>query len=156
MIDAELAAFVEGKVMVVFGAADAAGKPMIGRAAGARYAGRDEVDVFVSRARWGEVTDELRVGARVAVTFSRPTDYRTFQLKGVLTAITPSAPADVAAAARYIEAVTESLVALGVLQPQVDQWLACDDLITLRFRSGVIFAQTPGPGAGARLARTLR
>lgn len=156
MIDTELAAFVEGPVMVVFAAADAAGRPMIGRAAGARCADRGDVDLFVSRARWGEVTDDLRVGSQVAATFSRPADYRTFQIKGVLTAITPSASSDLAAAARYIEAVTGSLLTLGVLQSQVDQWLACDDMITLRFRPDAIYAQTPGPGAGAQLSGALR
>lgn len=156
MIDAELAAFIEGQVMVVFAAADAAGRPMIGRAAGARCANSGEVDLFVSRARWGEVTDDLRVGSQIAATFSRPANYRTFQIKGVLTVIAPSGPSDLAAAARYIEAMTGSLLALGVLQSQVDQWLACDDMMTLRFRPGAIFAQTPGPGAGARLSGALR
>lgn len=141
--------------MIVFSAADAAGRPMIGRATGARCADSGEVDLFVSRARWREVTDDLRVGAQVAVTFSRPADYRTFQIKGVLTALTPTDPADIAAAARYIEAVTGSLLELGVLQPQVDQWLACDDPITLRLRPGAVFAQTPGPGAGAQLSGAL-
>ena len=156
MIDAELAAFIEGPVMVVFGAADAAGRPMIGRAAGARCADSGEVDLFVSRARWGEVTEDLRVGAQVAVTFSRPADYRTFQIKGVVTALAPPGLSDVAVATRYIEAVTGSLLDLGVLQPQVDQWLSSDDLITLRLRPGAVFAQTPGPGAGAQLSGVLR
>lgn len=152
MIDADLAAFIEGPVMMVFAAADAAGRPMIGRATGARLADSGEVEVFVSRARWGEVTDDLTVGAPVAVTFSRPADYRTFQIKGVLTAIESSQRADIAAAAKYTEAVTASLLELGVLQSQVDQWLASDDLITLRFEPGATFAQTPGPGAGTPLS----
>lgn len=142
--------------MIVFAAADAAGRPTIGRAAGARHTDSGEVEIFVSRARWGEVTDDLGIGARIAVTFSRPTDYRTFQIKGVLTAIQPPQPADLAAASEYTRAVTGSLLELGVLQSQVDQWLACDDLITLRFRPAATFAQTPGPGAGAPLSRPPR
>lgn len=141
--------------MMVFGAADAAGRSMIGRATGARCTADGEVSLFVSRARWGEVTDDLKAGAQVAVTFSRPADYRTFQIKGVITALTPSASADVAVATRYIEAVTGSLLDLGVLQPQVDQWLTCDDLITLKLRPRAVFAQTPGPGAGAQLSAAL-
>jgi hypothetical protein len=156
VIDADLAAFIEGPVMMVFAAADAAGRPMIGRATGARRTDSGEVELFVSRGRWGEVTDDLKAGAEVAVTFSRPADYRTFQIKCVLTAVTPAQPADLAAASTYMHAVTGSLLELGVLQSQVDQWLACDDLITLRFKPGATFAQTPGPGAGAPLSRPRR
>lgn len=156
MIDADLAAFIEGPVMMVFAAADATGRPMIGRATGARRTDSGDVELFVSRARWGEVTDDLTVGAQVAVTFSRPADYRTFQIKGVLTAIQPSPPADLAAASNYAMTMTGSLLELGVLQSQVDQWLACDDLVTFRFKPGATFAQTPGPGAGAPLSGTRR
>lgn len=155
MINAELAAFIEGPVMIVFGAADAAGRPVIGRATGARCADSGQIDLLVSRARWGAVTDDLRVGAQVAVTFSRPADYRTFQIKGVVTALAPPGPSDIAVATRYIEAVTGSLLDLGVLQTQVDHWLSSDDLITLRLRPGAVFAQTPGPGAGAQLSAAL-
>ncbi|MNL03018.1 hypothetical protein D3C87_1235430 [compost metagenome] len=101
------------------------------------------------------MTDDLRVGAQVAVTFSRPADYRTFQIKGVVTALTPPGPSDIAVATRYIQAVTGSLLDLGVLQTQVNHWLSSDDLITLRLRPGAVFAQTPGPGAGAQLSAAL-
>lgn len=138
--------------MMVFSAAGPAGRPVLGRAAGARRTDRGEVDLFVSRAPWGAVVDDLAPGARFAVTFSRPADYRTMQLKGVLTALAPATAADAAAAATYVAAVTRSLLDLGVLQSQADQWLTCEDLVTLRLRPGSIFAQTPGPDAGMRLA----
>lgn len=142
--------------MMVFGTAGRTGRPVLGRAVGARCVDGGGVDLFVSRAHWGEVTNDLRVGAPIAVTFSRPADYRTFQIKGVLTALAPADAADRAAATAYVEGVTRSLLDLGVLQPQVDQWLTCEDLVTLRLKPASIFAQTPGPDAGKQLASAVR
>lgn len=138
--------------MIVFSAAGPAGRPVLGRATGARRTDCGEVDLFVSRAPWGAIVDDLAPGARFAVTFSRPADYRTMQLKGVLTALAPATAADAAAAAAYVAAMGRALLDLGVLQSQADQWLTCDDLVTLRLRPGSIFAQTPGLDAGMRLA----
>jgi hypothetical protein len=153
VIDQELAAFVEGPVMMIFGTRSAAGLPAIGRALGVRVAADGaSIDFFVSASQWTDALDGLSVGDQAALTFCRPHDYRAVQVKGELLSIGPTPSADVAVVDSYIVAVAQVLTDLGVLKPQMDQWLVRRDLVTLRLKPRAVFSQTPGPGAGSPLA----
>ena len=152
MIDAELTALLQEPVMMVFAARSAAGLPALGRALGARPAadGRT-VDIFTPAAQWDEALSGLAPGSPLAFTFTRPNDYRTFQLKGALVSIRPSDAEDLAAADRYVTQVSLALAALGVQPQQMAHWLGRGDLVTLRLAPDAAFSQTPGPHAGERL-----
>ena len=152
MIDPELAAFFESPVVMIFATRTAEGRPAIGRGVGGRVvADGGEVELYVDGRQWAEALDDLSIGDRVALTFCRPADYRAFQIKGPLLAIGPASPTDAERSAAYTQAMTEALRALGVGEVQTEQFLRPGNLVALRLRASVVFAQTPGPGAGERL-----
>lgn len=152
MIDAELTALLQEPVMMVFAARSAAGLPALGRALGARPAADGEtLDIFTPGAQWGEALSGLAPRSPLAFTFTRPNDYRTFQLKGELVSIAPADAQDIADADRYVAQVAQALAALGVQPQQMAHWLGRGDLMTLRLAPTMAFSQTPGPHAGERL-----
>ena len=151
MIDAELASFMESAVMIIVGTCDDALRPQIGRAAGAivdRATGR--VDLIVSDWQWPETIANVRRNGRLAVTFARPSDYVSYQVKGRATVIPPSA-AHRACAARYVEAMTATLVGNGLDARVTTPWLVDREPAALRLAAEMIFVQTPGDKAGQRL-----
>lgn len=152
IINPALAAFLEGPVMMIFGARSAAGFPALGRAVGARIvADGREVEFYAGGRQWAEALGGLSVGDPVALTVARPADYRTYQLKGPLVAIGPASRADVERSAAYAAVIRETL-RVYVTDSVFEQWLRPADLVTLRLEPAAVFAQTPGPGAGERMA----
>ena len=151
MIDAELASFMESAVMIIVGTCDDALRPQIGRAAGAivdRATGR--VDLIVSDWQWPETIANVRRNGRLAVTFARPSDYVSYQVKGRATVI-PASAAHRARAARYVEAMTATLVGNGLDARVTTPWLVDREPAALRLTAEMIFVQTPGDKAGQRL-----
>ncbi|WP_332770194.1 hypothetical protein [Phenylobacterium sp.] len=154
MIDQDLAAFVQGPVMMILATRSAAGLPAIGRAIGARVtSGRDAIDIFVSPSQWADVLSGVVAGSQIAFTACRPSDYKTFQIKGEVLDVSPMDPADQAVAERYADDMTRELLGLGLQPHQIDHWLTRVGLVRLRLQPRSTFAQTPGPGAGAQLAQ---
>src|SRR5690348_8560961 len=82
-IGRELIAFLTSPVMVIVGTVDGNGRPDIGRGMGARVAADHEtLDLVISAWQWPGTAANLRTGGRAAITFSRPSDYVSYQLKG--------------------------------------------------------------------------
>jgi hypothetical protein len=152
MVREELAVFLEEPVMMVVSACDAAHTPSIARALGARFQPEGGlVEIAVSRAQWPEVVRNAVPGSPIALTFCRPSDYRSYQVKGLVEAAGPASRDEQARAALYRDEMAAVLMGLGVERHQIDHWLPAGDLVTIRFRAEDAFAQTPGPDAGARL-----
>lgn len=152
MIDSAIAEFVEGAVMTILASRDPGFRPAIGRGVGTRRAaGGHLLDTMVSRAQWPDLLDNLSPGDPLAVTFVAPDDYRTFQIKGILEAITPASDEDRAFTEAYHRDIHRLLTALGVTAGQIGFWLTDVDLYRLRYRPTDVFVQTPGPRAGTRL-----
>jgi hypothetical protein len=149
----EMAAFLEGAVMMVIASRDDAFRPAIARAQGARlHEGGRLVEVLVSRSQWPEAVGNLGPGRPVALTVCRPTDYRAYQVKGTVEAVAEADAAGRARAAAYRREAGAVLVGLGVEPHQIGHWLRDGDIVSIRFRPRESYAQTPGPGAGGRLA----
>ncbi len=152
VIGQDLAAFIEGPVMMVLGTRSLAGLPAVGRAIGARVTPeRDAIDIFASPSQWADALGGVAAGSQIAFTACRPSDYKTFQLKGEVVDVAPVDPSDQVVAERYADDMTRVLLDLGVQQHQIDQWLTRVGLVRLRLSPRSTFAQTPGPGAGAQL-----
>lgn len=146
-------AFVQEPVMIILAVKDTAGRPTIARGVGARPSeAGDLVDVFVSRAQWPDLIAGCAAGAPLAVTFCRPANYRTYQIKGPVLETGDIAPDDHALSRRYMEAMRAALIALGVRDRQIDFWITDRDLVRVRFVPSAAFTQTPGPDAGRILA----
>ena len=152
MIDQPLGAFLESPVMIVVATRGAEMVPAITRGLGAvRHPEGGVIDVFASASQWPQALGHLAPGDAVAVTFCRPTDYQTYQIKGELQAFSPADTGDADRAGAYLREVTGVLRGLGVEPRQIACWLTLDGLVRLTIQPLEVFLQTPGPNAGARL-----
>ncbi len=152
-IDAALAEFIDGPVMIVAAVAGPGGMPEIARAAGAtadRAAGR--LNLLVSAWAWPEAAAAMVPGARIAVTLARPADYVSLQIKGVVDTTLPATADDAARAGRYVAGMTAALSDLGLDPFLIKPWFSDRDLLHLTLRPQAVFVQTPGPKAGQVLA----
>ncbi|MES2713511.1 MAG: hypothetical protein V4653_18175 [Pseudomonadota bacterium] len=148
-LDEKLAGFLAEPVMIIIGTQANGYLPEIARAAGAVVAeDRAALHLMVSEWQWPQTIANLRANGRVAATFSRPGDYETYQLKGMVTSIAPPAQAQQACAIRYLAEIGAVLEGLGLPQEISAPWRVTRDLLALRFVPEQVFIQTPGPSAG--------
>jgi hypothetical protein len=154
LIDGELAAFLESTVLIMVATRDAAFRSTISRSAGARlHDGGSLIDVFIAGTQWPDTADNLEIGAPIAITFSRASDYRTYQIKGIVESVQPVDADECAYTAHYLEALKALLEDLGITRSQSECVFAGADYMRVRLRPKDVFAQTPGPGAGQRLSQ---
>ncbi|MFD2265205.1 hypothetical protein ACFSM5_20045 [Lacibacterium aquatile] len=153
MFDKEIAALMESAVMMIIATRNDAQRAAIGRAVGARLIdGGAFVDIYISGTQWSEAVSNCAPGVPVAFTFCRPTDYRTFQVKGAVVDVAVPDSADIATAGRYITGMGTVMLGLGVTQQQFHHWCTAEGLVRIRLKPHAIFQQTPGPGAGQQIA----
>lgn len=150
VIDAELAAFLAQRVMLVAALRGCDGKAAIARGMGVRVgADRATLDFLISRAQWPKAIQALEAGMAIALTACDPTNYRTFQIKGRLLSFADADASDAALGENYRDRTFAHLKSLGVEERQIGCWLAAQDLVRLRIIPLSVFHQTPGIGAGA-------
>jgi hypothetical protein len=152
-LDAEHAAFIQGGVSVVVSTRNEALVPDVARGCGCRVSrDRRRVTVLVDCARAGSVLTNVQANGHVAVVFSQPSTHRTLQLKGTDATVARTAPADLRAARRHLEAWVADMQQLGY---GADFGRAVHgegaDLAAITFSVAAAFEQTPGPAAGRRL-----
>ena len=92
----------------------------------------------------------LGAGSPIAMTFSRPVDHRTVQVKGTCLTVRPAAPHEQAAAERYLALFTEGLYVVGMARAIVRR-LRVTPALVAEVLVRELYHQTPGPGAGRRL-----
>ncbi|WP_230533737.1 pyridoxamine 5'-phosphate oxidase family protein [Microvirga roseola] len=153
LINQDLAAFMASPVMIILGTRDGSLAPEIARAVGA-VVHREEccVDLIVSEWQWTKTVSNIRANGQLAVTFARPSDYVSYQVKGCAVVV-PTAVEHVALAGRYMESMASTLSELGLERGVVAPWLVGRDLVTLRLSAQEIFVQTPGAKAGQLIER---
>jgi hypothetical protein len=151
VISPDLAAFLESGIAILVGSRDARLIPECTRGIGARVeAGGAELTVFLPDAVAGPTLTNLRENRRIAVSFSRAEDHRTFQVKGRVLSVEPATERDRADVDRYRCAWATGLGAVG-LPPRITLRMVHWPAHAVRFAVEAVFVQTPGPGAGARL-----
>ena len=147
-IDAALASFLESPVMIIVGSCDDGLLPQIARAAGAVVdRAKSRVDLIVSGWQWPQTIANVGRNGQLAVTFARPSDYVSYQLKG-RAAVIPASAAHRARAQHYIEAMIETFAGLGLDRALAAPWLVDLEPQVLRLAVERIFVQTPGEKAG--------
>lgn len=155
LIDAEHAAFLTtAGVSISIGSRNADHLPNLTRAIGCRIADdRARVSVFVIAEQSRELLDDIRANRHVAVVFTEPHSHRTIQLKGSDALIESLAAGDRQILARYRDAFTAELGALGYsslfVQTMIDS--SAGEVVALSFTPNAAFLQTPGPRAGMPL-----
>lgn len=134
--------------MCIIAVADAAGRPSAGRGVGFDVLeDRETVDVIFSAWQWPRLESDIRQTGRIAATFVSPSDYVSFQLKGVA-AMQDTGALDLDRADRFMTAATNELEALGVPRHIIAPWLTAREARVARLEVKEIYVQTPGPLAG--------
>ncbi|SSC66983.1 pyridoxamine 5'-phosphate oxidase family protein [Ciceribacter selenitireducens] len=151
MLDSELAAFIESPVMQIVGTADAARRPGIARGVGAWCTGRGAVDLVLSAWQWPQTIANIEENGRIAVTFSRPSDYVTYQIKG-MAILRPASPAEIERSAGYTVSIVSTLMRNGLLPEIIAPWLTARDAVVATIRISSVYVQTPGAQAGTKRA----
>lgn len=157
LLDAEHAALVLLPGISITAASCGAGnRPVLGRALGCRVApDRSCVAVLIPADQNPVLVDALRDSRAIAVVFSQLSTHRTIQLKGVDAAIEAASADDHESALRWTQGFVAELAAMGYAESMAAAFLWCDpqELVAVSFTPCAAFQQTPGPGAGAPLAR---
>jgi hypothetical protein len=154
LIGDEMKTFLEGPVSVLVGTRDSRLVPEITRAWGPRVSeDRQRVSLCVPLTTSRKTLDNLEGNGEIAVTFSLPTNYRTFQLKGRHAKVAEPDSMDLAVVERHRDAFATVNEPLGQPRQQVEAfWRAEIEtlavLVKILFVPEQVFDQTPGPGAG--------
>lgn len=146
--DQALEEFLGSPVMIVIGTADGRLKPAIGRGLGTRLDSEaGAVELLFCERQWPATAANLRANGAVAVTFSRPSDYVSYQLKG-RAMLRDATAEDSALCERYRRDIQQAVGALGVASKMMATWLVAHELVRARVAVEAIYVQTPGPKAG--------
>ncbi|MEW6682038.1 MAG: hypothetical protein AB1451_03815 [Nitrospirota bacterium] len=129
--------------------------PSVARGYGCRISSdRRRVTVFLSVPQAEPLLRDLRAGRPVAVVFTRPKTHQTIQLKGADVKVAPLGRGDRAIMAAYADAFMAEVGAIGFKERFSRAIVsgASGAAVGVTFTPIAAFVQTPGPGAGQRLA----
>lgn len=147
----ELVDFLESGVSILVGTRNAELRPHGMRAMGAiASSDRRRVTIFLPAATAALTVENVRDNGAVAVTFSRPSDHQSMQLKGRSVATREAAGDDRYVLERYRAAWFEQLHVCGVARSTSKRW-AYWPAVAIEIEVDSLFQQTPGPGAGGAL-----
>jgi hypothetical protein len=146
-----VAAFVSGGVAVVVATRDAELRPEVARAWGPAFsAGRDTITLCIGAPPESRTRANLQEGRSIAATFSRPTTYRTVQIKGEVLGLEEPTPQQLARVDEHFSAFARETEQVG-LSPDLIRRLVDPVFVAVTFAVRELYDQTPGPNAGARL-----
>jgi hypothetical protein len=148
MLPEEHVTFVESGVSVLVGTRDAGMRPFGLRAMGAKVrADRKTLTVFIPDQTGERTLADLRDNGRTALTFTRPIDHRSMQLKGKAIAIRAATEDERPFLESYVEGWARHLEVVGLpraIGSRLTYWpaTAVDVIVEASYH------QTPGPSAG--------
>ena len=145
----------EGPAYVQIGSRDEALRPKHTMAVGAVvHPDRQTVTVFVPAARSERVLRDLTRNGRIAVNAGLAS-HEAYQLKGTYISSRPTDDADRARQEVYRAALLQDGLEAGFPEDLARSFClgyAYAPGVAITFRAEEVFLQTPGPGAGSRLA----
>jgi hypothetical protein len=154
-LDPATAGFITGVTSMSIATRDAQLLPSVGKALGCTVgADRRSLTVFIDGEQSGGVAADIADGSPVAVVFSLPATHRTVQIKGGQATVAPATASQRVRARMHVDAIIEHLVPLGYAEAALRVHFSHDPtlLLAVRFAPSAVFAQTPGPRAGERIA----
>lgn len=152
MIDAELSAFLEEGLGIQLGTRNDRLEPNGVRVvAVAVDPDRIHVVAYVPRISAERVLADLTANGQAAIVFGRPPDERACQLKGTFAGARAASDDEREVVLRQWDRWLHRLASVGYARPTFEHWIVWP-CVAIRMRVNAIFNQTPGPGAGARVA----
>jgi hypothetical protein len=154
-LDAATAEFITGITSTSIATRDAQLLPAVGKALACTVsADRRWVTVMLDSQRSARVVADIAAGSPLAVVFSLPATHRTVQIKGEGGSLAAATPTQQVRTRMHFDAIIEHLLALGYAEAALRAMFSYepDALLALRFAPTAVFAQTPGPRAGERIA----
>lgn len=155
-LTAELAAFMQSGISIILASVDDDGSPLPGKAQGCRVDPSGTVRVTIIAQPYARLLGALSRGHPVALTFSRPEDHRSIQIKSASARLVEPEREDREAALVQGAGLSDQLVLVGYDRAFSDAYVSCEhsDLAVIAFVPEHAFVQTPGPGAGTTLTPT--
>ena len=151
LLDDDAREFFAGPVSVILGTADRLNTPDATRVVGIAPIMDSRARILISsEAR--EAHANAALGARASLLVTDITNYRSLQWKGRVAQVCgPRTPGDLALMHRHIDAFAAGAPTVGISQRVIDR-LFPDDVVALEIEFDAKFDQTPGAGAGRRVA----
>lgn len=156
LLSPEHIAMVDRGVSVIVASRDAALRPSLMRGVGSAISAcGTQVTVYLRRSQSRQLLQDIAAGGGVAVVFSEPPTHRTLQLKAATASQREAGPADLPLLRRYLASMQHELAQVGYGTAYAAAMLSAplEDVVALQFTPEAAFDQTPGPRAGAPLAR---
>jgi hypothetical protein len=155
-LDSSILALIQGPVAISVAARDARHWPSLCHAYGCRWVAKsDLLRIFLLADEARPVLEDIAANGEVAAVFSDVRTFRSVQIKGRDGHTLSFDASDAKLRDAHYRLTSEELLALGFPQGPARGYFkapAKPDFITLAFRPVDVFRQTPGPGAGAKLA----
>lgn len=150
-INDEVRGRLAGGVATIVATRDDHLRPSVTRGWGISVAAEGtELTLCVGAPSGSRTRANLQSNGAIAVTSSRPTTYRTVQLKGQVVAIVEPTQEQLEAVEAHVEAFSREAEELG-LAPGSGRRLVDPGLVAVSFSVHEVYDQTPGPNAGARI-----
>jgi hypothetical protein len=151
LITAELAAFLEGPNSMMVATRDADFVPEIARVVFLRCAPEGDRIAIAIRAAEARTLENARANGRIAVSAERMASHKTMQVKGRMVGVRPLRDDERPDVERAFEAFVRSAEEVGMPRRVIER-VARWPLVELEIAVEELYDQSPGPGAGARLA----
>jgi hypothetical protein len=150
--DDKLIALIRSHPSIIIGTCDRALVPTMSRGFGARVIdGGDALDVLISCWPGLRAKANIEDGGRIAVTFTSPETFESYQIKGRVTELGDCTPADLDLEADFTKVIRERILALHEPPELVRTTFTARGLYRVRVVPEAVFLQTPGRDAGERL-----
>jgi len=156
LLDRAIADFIEsGEISLYVAGCDAQRRPRATRAFGCRVSPESQsVTTWVSRPAALALLEDISSNGRLALVASHVETCKTFQLKAVNAEVAAIGSTDYPHVVAYHDAFIEQTLRMGYPEAMLRSMMQyrLDKLAAIVFTPSAVFAQTPGPGAGERVA----
>ena len=150
----DLADFIQSGISIIVGSVGPDGRPIAGIGLACTVGAAGRIRLILRQPANAGLLAAIAAGGSLAATFSRPVSHRSIQLKARTARVAPVHPGDEDTVARQAERFRLELIAVDHGEALAELYVAHEpgELVALEFLPDRAFVQTPGPGAGARLA----
>ena len=150
-LDPDLSALIGRGVSMALAARNGRLRPSVTRGWGAKVLPDGRIRVFVARDPSRACQADILDNGAVAVVFADVATLRTIQLKGFDARVLPLAEGESAEILAYRDAFFAEIGKLDTpLSVAMGMWT--DGHVAVEFTPAELYDQTPGPGAGSRVA----